>query len=64
MREYKIFKTDLWFGIFKKNNNSIWFLSWNNRWWLRKEFAKTFYHREDAVSALVILKKRDEQSTD
>lgn len=68
MREYKIFKTDLWFGIYKKLEKdgfiSMWFLaSWDKRT-LRKDFAKTFYHREDAVAALVVMRHKDEQKSD
>ena len=68
MREYKIFKTDLWFGIYKKLEKewklSLWFLSWGGQWTLRKDFAKTFYHRDDAIAALVVIKKKDEQKSD
>lgn len=68
MREYKIFKTDLWFGIYKKLEKdgklSLWFLGWDNKWTLRKDFSKTFYHRDDAVSALVVIKSKDEQKSD
>ena len=68
MREYKIFKTDLWFWIYKKLEKdgrlSLWFLSWNEQWTLRKDFAKTFYHRDDATAALVIMKHKDEQKSD
>lgn len=68
MRQYKIFKTDLWFGIYKKLEKdgriSLWFLGWDNKRTLRKDHAKTFYHREDAVSALVIIKMRDGKESD
>ena len=68
MREYKIFKNDLGFGIYKKLEKdwrlSLWFLDWNNKWTLRKDFAKTFYHRDDAISALVIIKSKDENKSD
>ena len=68
MREYKIFKTDLWFWIYKKLEKdsfiSIWFLAWWDKWTLRKEFARTFYHREDAISALVTIKAKDGKETD
>jgi hypothetical protein len=28
---------------------------------LRKEYARVFYHKEDALSALVIVKMKDEK---
>ena len=68
MWEYKIYKTDLGYGIYKKREVegriSLWFLGWNEQWTLRKDFAKTFYHRDDAASALVIMKHKDEQKSD
>ena len=68
MREYKIFKTDLGFWIYKKLEKdgrlSLWFLDWNNKWTLRKDFAKTFYHRDDAVSALPLIKMKDAKNAD
>ena len=30
----------------------------NLKWIKDREFAKTFYHRDDAVSALVVIRKR------
>ena len=68
-REYKIIRSDLWFNIYKKLEKngymSLWFLWPDNKWILNKNHARTFYHREDAVSALVIMKHRDEwESTD
>jgi len=68
MREYKIFKTDLWFGIYKKREIegriSLWFLGWDGKRVLRKDFSKTFYHREDAMAALVIMKTKDGKEAD
>lgn len=68
MREYKIIKSDLGWNIYKKQEKdwklSIWFLGWGDKWTLRKDYARTFYHREDAVSALVVMKKKDEKNTD
>ena len=68
MREYKIFKTYLWFWIYKKLEKdgriSLWFLGWDGKRVLRKDFARTFYHREDAVSNLVVMKAKDEQKSD
>ena len=68
MREYKIVKSDLGWNIYKKYEKdwrlSIWFLGWDNKRVLNKSYARTFYHREDAVSALVIVKRKDEQKSD
>ena len=68
MWEYKIFKSDLGYGIYKKLEKdgriSLWFLGWDGKRVLRKDFARTFYHREDAVSNLVVMKAKDEQKSD
>ena len=68
MWEYKIFKSDLGYGIYKKLEKdgriSLWFLGWDGKRVLRKYFARTFYHREDAVSNLVVMKAKDEQKSD
>ena len=68
MREYKLCKTDLWFSIYNKLEKdgriSLWFLGWDGKRVLRKDFARTFYHREDAVSNLVVMKAKDEQKSD
>jgi hypothetical protein len=31
---------------------------------LRKDFARTFYHREDAISALALMRVKDEKKPD
>ena len=69
MRQYKIFRTDLGFWIYKKLERenwtiSIWFLDWKDKWVLNRDYARTFYHREDAASALVIMKHKDAKETD
>ena len=68
MREYKIFKTDLLFWIYKKLEKdgriSLWFLGWDGKRVLRKDFARTFYHREDAASALTLMKIKDGKKSD
>ena len=62
-REYKIVTSTLGFNIYRKKQlewkmfNMEW-LGANLKWIKDKDFAKTFYHREDAVSALVIIKKK------
>jgi len=68
MRQYKIIKNDLGWMIYKKREKdwfiSVWFLDWKNKWTLRKEYARTFYNRESAVSALVVIKIKDEKNAD
>ena len=63
MREYKIYKTDLWYGIYKKREKdwmlSMRFLDTKGKWTLKKDYARTFFHREDAVSALSVVKVKD-----
>jgi hypothetical protein len=64
MREYKIYKTDLWWSIYRKLERwkfiYMQFLDWHNSWTTNKDYARIFYHREIAVSALVIVKAKDE----
>jgi hypothetical protein len=68
MREYKIVKSDLGRNIYKKREKdwkiSLRFLGWNNKRVLNKSYAKTFYHREDALAALVIVKMKNEKKSD
>jgi hypothetical protein len=64
MRVYRIVRCNLGYNIYKKLEKnwyiSLRFLGPNNRWVLNKDYAKIFYHRETALSALVIVKHRDE----
>lgn len=68
MWEYKIFKTDLGWGIYKKREKNwitqLWFLCQNNTWKLDKSCANTYYHREDALSALIVAKRKDGKDAD
>lgn len=68
MWEYKIVKSDLWFNIYKKKEKNgllyIRFLSWDGKRVLNKSYARTFYHREDALSTLATIKYRDGKDTD
>lgn len=69
MRQYKIFKTDLGFWIYKKIERENWlisirFLDWKDKRTLSKDHARTFYHREDAEWALIIMKHKDAKETD
>lgn len=68
MREYKIAKSDLWWNIYRKLEKdwiiSIRFYSWKDNWTLNKSHAKTFYHREDAISNLTLIKYKNEKKSD
>ena len=63
MREYKIYKSNLWYGIYKKKEENgvmeLWFLWPRNMWTLKKDFARIFYHIETAMSTLVLMKIKD-----
>lgn len=63
MWEYKITKSDLGRNIYKKREKngyiSLRFLGSNNKRVLNKDAAKIFYHRETALSALVVIKTKD-----
>lgn len=62
-REYKIFKTDLWFSIYRKKENwkliTLQYLSWKDNRITNKTLARTFYHKEDALSTLVVVRRKD-----
>lgn len=64
MREYRIFKTDLWWSIYRKKQVGkllfMQFLTWKNWWSLNKSYARIFYQRDEAVGALIIVRARDE----
>lgn len=64
MWEYKIYKTDLWYGIYRKKNLGkmvmLQYLTGHDTWCSNKILARTFYKREDAVSALVVIRHKDE----
>jgi hypothetical protein len=68
MREYRIVRSDLWWNIYRKKQIGrlmlLQYLNWKWLWAPNKWYAKTFYTRENAVSALVIIKKKDEQKSD
>ena len=61
-REYKIYKTDLWYSIYrKKQEGKLLYIEYLNSHNIRswnKTNAKTFYTKESAVSALVIEKSK------
>jgi hypothetical protein len=62
MWEYKIYKTNLGYWIYRKKYVGrilmIQFLHADNLWGVHKSTAKTFYTKEAALSALVIMKAR------
>ena len=64
MREYRIFKTDLWWSIYRKKQVGkllfMQFLTWKNGWSLNKSYARIFYQREEAVWVLIVMKAKDE----
>jgi hypothetical protein len=66
-RQYRIIKSDLWFNIYKKLDKngyiSLWFLWPDEKRVLNKDHARTFYHRWDAESALILAKVKDRWRT-
>ena len=62
MWDYKITRSNLWFNIYRKEELKNWMIKmeWlcNNWYSLNRDFAKTFYHYDDAVSGLVIARVR------
>lgn len=62
MREYKITKSDLWYIIYRRKEEwkliHVEYLNWHNHWTWNKTSAKTFYNKDDAVSALVIMRNK------
>lgn len=69
MREYRIAQTDLGRNIYKRIKNEnwtmhMWFLDWQGKWTLRKDFARIFYRREDAADVLWLVKIKDGKKSD
>ena len=61
MWEYKITKSDLGYNVYRiKEEDWIISLEWlqKDTYTLNRNFARTFYHLNDATSALVIARKR------
>lgn len=67
MWDYRIIRCDLWWNIYKKREKdwliSVRFLGSQGKRVLNKDMAKIFYHREDAVSALIVTKAKDERES-
>lgn len=60
MWEYKITKSDLGYNVYRtKEEDWIISLEWlqKDTYTLNRNFARTFYHINDATSALVIARK-------
>ena len=68
MREYKIYKTDLGWSIYRKKHIGkmimVQFLNWHDMWTPNKILARIFYNEEDAISALSIMKIKDGKKSD
>lgn len=63
MWEYKIVNSDLWYNIYRKRELDHWMFNleflWANLKRIKdKDYAKIFYHKEDAMSALVTIKMK------
>ena len=64
MREYKIENSDLWYKIFRQNED------WQKEYysvrkdWDKSNYARLFFHRVDAESALVIIRTKWRKETE
>lgn len=67
MRVYKITKSDLWYNVYRKKELENWTMRLerlqDNTYTLNRTFAKTFYHLNDATSALVVARAKWETLT-
>lgn len=63
MWEYKIYKTNLGYWIYRKKYVGkilmVQFLHAKDLRWIQKSTARTFYTKEAAISAMVIAKSKD-----
>lgn len=64
MYEYKIAKTELWFNVFREHEWIKDYLGVNMKWIKDKLCAKLFYHKEDALSGLVLAKFKWRKGTE
>lgn len=62
--EYKIAKTELWFNVYRINEDELDYLGANMKWIKDKTCAKLFYHKEDALSNLVVAKFKWRKETE
>lgn len=61
MREYKITKWDLGYLVYRtKTENDLQTVEWlqKDTYTLNKNFARTFYHLDDAISNLIIARRK------
>ena len=65
-REYKITKSNLGYNVYRKKEEG-WIISMErlqrDTYTLNRDFARTFYHLDDAISALTIAKAKWEKET-
>ena len=65
MYEYRIIKNDRWWIIYRKKEMGklilLQYLNWHLLRTPNKWIAKTFYRKEDAADALVLMKARDKK---
>lgn len=65
-REYKITKSDLGYNVYRKKEEG-WIISMErlqrDTYTLNRDFARTFYNLDDAISALTIAKAKWEKET-
>ena len=64
MYEYKVIRTEMGWIISRKKEMGrlmiLQYLNWYGLWTPNKWAARVFYKREDAVWALVVVKRKDE----
>lgn len=58
MRQYKIVNSDLWYKIRREDGERVERLDVKWGWNANRTFAKLFFHRDDAMSALVVVKRK------
>ena len=62
--EYKITKTELWYNVYRKDGDILDYLGANMKWIKDRVCAKLFYHKEDALSGLVLAKFKWKKGTE
>ena len=67
-RQYRISRNNLGYIVYKKKEEDwlieLRFLWPNNKRELEKNYAKTYYHKDDALNALIVNKVKDAKETD
>lgn len=59
-----IYEHDLGFWIYKEVDWEKLYLSSDGTWTKNKKYARTFYHKIDATSALVLIRIHDRKKSD